>query len=158
MCQWHQQQSALICLMVLCWVLCVAERGKGRQRQAILGEHPSSYNDNGYGQCLFSYFLCPPAPSHPILPTSSSFCCCRFFSIFLPCPLSFSHLCPLLSLPLSISPYFSTLFSHSVSVSLTVLLGRLPLSPFLSHTRIISPPPTPRTMHAVLQLGGGVAL
>ncbi|XP_036402440.1 heterogeneous nuclear ribonucleoprotein L-like [Megalops cyprinoides] len=25
------------------------ERGKGRQRQAILGEHPSSYNDNGYG-------------------------------------------------------------------------------------------------------------
>uniref|UniRef100_A0A672NFG0 Heteroous nuclear ribonucleoprotein L like n=1 Tax=Sinocyclocheilus grahami TaxID=75366 RepID=A0A672NFG0_SINGR len=25
------------------------ERGKGRQRQAILGEHPSSYSDNGYG-------------------------------------------------------------------------------------------------------------
>uniref|UniRef100_A0A6Q2XC99 RRM domain-containing protein n=1 Tax=Esox lucius TaxID=8010 RepID=A0A6Q2XC99_ESOLU len=25
------------------------ERGKGRQRQAILGEHPSSYGDNGYG-------------------------------------------------------------------------------------------------------------
>ncbi|TNN50855.1 Heterogeneous nuclear ribonucleoprotein L-like [Liparis tanakae] len=24
-------------------------RGKGRQRQAILGEHPSSYSDNGYG-------------------------------------------------------------------------------------------------------------
>lgn len=34
-----------------CFVLmCVAERGKGRQRQAILGEHPS----NGYG------ILCPP--------------------------------------------------------------------------------------------------
>ena len=31
--------------------VCVAERGKGRQRQAILGEHPSSYSDNGYGQC-----------------------------------------------------------------------------------------------------------
>lgn len=28
----------------------VVERGKGRQRQAILGEHPSSYSDNGYGQ------------------------------------------------------------------------------------------------------------
>ncbi|KAM6956743.1 heterogeneous nuclear ribonucleoprotein L-like [Aplochiton taeniatus] len=26
------------------------DRGKGRQRQAILGEHPSSYGDNGYGQ------------------------------------------------------------------------------------------------------------
>ncbi|KAG5831432.1 hypothetical protein ANANG_G00303660 [Anguilla anguilla] len=25
------------------------ERGKGRHRQAILGEHPSSYSDNGYG-------------------------------------------------------------------------------------------------------------
>ncbi|XP_067093016.1 heterogeneous nuclear ribonucleoprotein L-like [Osmerus mordax] len=25
------------------------DRGKGRQRQAILGEHPSSYGDNGYG-------------------------------------------------------------------------------------------------------------
>uniref|UniRef100_A0A8C3A2M5 Heteroous nuclear ribonucleoprotein L like n=1 Tax=Cyclopterus lumpus TaxID=8103 RepID=A0A8C3A2M5_CYCLU len=25
------------------------DRGKGRQRQAILGEHPSSYSDNGYG-------------------------------------------------------------------------------------------------------------
>ncbi|KPP67140.1 heterogeneous nuclear ribonucleoprotein L-like [Scleropages formosus] len=25
------------------------ERGKGRQRQAILGEHPSAYSDNGYG-------------------------------------------------------------------------------------------------------------
>ncbi|KAF7646839.1 hypothetical protein LDENG_00181710, partial [Lucifuga dentata] len=24
------------------------DRGKGRQRQAILGEHPSSYSDNGY--------------------------------------------------------------------------------------------------------------
>ncbi|XP_056465638.1 heterogeneous nuclear ribonucleoprotein L-like isoform X2 [Gadus chalcogrammus] len=26
------------------------DRGKGRKRQAILGEHPSSYNDKGYGQ------------------------------------------------------------------------------------------------------------
>uniref|UniRef100_A0A3Q3BXL6 Heteroous nuclear ribonucleoprotein L like n=1 Tax=Haplochromis burtoni TaxID=8153 RepID=A0A3Q3BXL6_HAPBU len=26
------------------------DRGKGRQRQAILGEHPSSYSDNGYGK------------------------------------------------------------------------------------------------------------
>ncbi|XP_045927326.1 heterogeneous nuclear ribonucleoprotein L-like [Micropterus dolomieu] len=26
------------------------DRGKGRQRQAILGEHPSSYSENGYGQ------------------------------------------------------------------------------------------------------------
>ncbi|XP_062304197.1 heterogeneous nuclear ribonucleoprotein L-like [Osmerus eperlanus] len=36
------------------------ERGKGRQRQAILGEHPSSYNDNGYGS------HCPllPLPSN----------------------------------------------------------------------------------------------
>ncbi|KPP80256.1 heterogeneous nuclear ribonucleoprotein L-like [Scleropages formosus] len=25
------------------------EQGKGRQRQAILGEHPSSFSDNGYG-------------------------------------------------------------------------------------------------------------
>ncbi|KAG7512396.1 heteroproteinous nuclear ribonucleoprotein L-like [Solea senegalensis] len=25
------------------------DRGKGRQRQAILGEHPSSYSENGYG-------------------------------------------------------------------------------------------------------------
>ncbi|XP_061084462.1 heterogeneous nuclear ribonucleoprotein L-like [Conger conger] len=29
------------------------ERGKGRHRQAILGDHPSSYSDNGYG---------PPCP------------------------------------------------------------------------------------------------
>ncbi|RXM97406.1 Atlastin-2 [Acipenser ruthenus] len=37
-----------------------ADRGKGRQRQAILGEHPSSYGDNGYG-------------SHcPLLPLSSN--------------------------------------------------------------------------------------
>ncbi|XP_033860675.1 heterogeneous nuclear ribonucleoprotein L-like isoform X1 [Acipenser ruthenus] len=36
------------------------DRGKGRQRQAILGEHPSSYGDNGYG-------------SHcPLLPLSSN--------------------------------------------------------------------------------------
>uniref|UniRef100_A0A8B9KXH5 Heterogeneous nuclear ribonucleoprotein L like n=1 Tax=Astyanax mexicanus TaxID=7994 RepID=A0A8B9KXH5_ASTMX len=36
------------------------ERGKGRQRQAILGEHPSSYSDNGYGS------HCPllPLPSN----------------------------------------------------------------------------------------------
>uniref|UniRef100_A0A8C2BHT6 Heterogeneous nuclear ribonucleoprotein L like n=1 Tax=Cyprinus carpio TaxID=7962 RepID=A0A8C2BHT6_CYPCA len=36
------------------------ERGKGRQRQAILGEHPSSYGDNGYGS------HCPllPLPSN----------------------------------------------------------------------------------------------
>ncbi|XP_017287567.1 heterogeneous nuclear ribonucleoprotein L-like isoform X2 [Kryptolebias marmoratus] len=36
------------------------ERGKGRQRQAILGEHPSSYTDNGYG------LACPllPLPSN----------------------------------------------------------------------------------------------
>uniref|UniRef100_A0AAY4AL57 RRM domain-containing protein n=1 Tax=Denticeps clupeoides TaxID=299321 RepID=A0AAY4AL57_9TELE len=36
------------------------ERGKGRQRQAILGEHPSSYIDNGYGS------HCPllPLPSN----------------------------------------------------------------------------------------------
>uniref|UniRef100_A0A674MH27 Heteroous nuclear ribonucleoprotein L like n=1 Tax=Takifugu rubripes TaxID=31033 RepID=A0A674MH27_TAKRU len=26
------------------------DRGKGRQRQAILGEHPSSYSENGYGE------------------------------------------------------------------------------------------------------------
>uniref|UniRef100_A0A668AJA3 Heteroous nuclear ribonucleoprotein L like n=1 Tax=Myripristis murdjan TaxID=586833 RepID=A0A668AJA3_9TELE len=32
-------------------------RGKGRQRQAILGEHPSSYSDNGYG---------PPCPLLPL--------------------------------------------------------------------------------------------
>ncbi|XP_072247651.1 heterogeneous nuclear ribonucleoprotein L-like isoform X1 [Leuresthes tenuis] len=34
------------------------EHGKGRQRQAILGEHPSSFSDNGYA--------CPllPLPSH----------------------------------------------------------------------------------------------
>ena len=30
--------------------MCVSDRGKGRQRQAILGEHPSSYSDNGYGK------------------------------------------------------------------------------------------------------------
>ncbi|XP_041106107.1 heterogeneous nuclear ribonucleoprotein L-like isoform X2 [Polyodon spathula] len=36
------------------------DRGKGRQRQAILGEHPSSYGDSGYG-------------SHcPLLPLSSN--------------------------------------------------------------------------------------
>uniref|UniRef100_W5NFM4 Heteroous nuclear ribonucleoprotein L like n=1 Tax=Lepisosteus oculatus TaxID=7918 RepID=W5NFM4_LEPOC len=37
-----------------------SERGKGRQRQAILGEHPSSYSDNGYGS------HCPllPLPSN----------------------------------------------------------------------------------------------
>ncbi|KAK3562020.1 hypothetical protein QTP86_024802, partial [Hemibagrus guttatus] len=36
------------------------KRGKGRQRQAILGEHPSSYGDNGYGS------HCPllPLPSN----------------------------------------------------------------------------------------------
>nr|XP_023839051.1 heterogeneous nuclear ribonucleoprotein L-like [Salvelinus alpinus] len=36
------------------------ERGKGRQRQAILGAHPSSYSDNGYGS------HCPllPVPSN----------------------------------------------------------------------------------------------
>ncbi|KAM9847438.1 heterogeneous nuclear ribonucleoprotein L-like [Aulostomus maculatus] len=33
------------------------ERGKGRQRQAILGEHPSSFSDNGYG---------PPCPLLPL--------------------------------------------------------------------------------------------
>lgn len=38
------------------------ERGKGRQRQAILGEHPSSYSSNGYGA------HCPLLP----LPSSSS--------------------------------------------------------------------------------------
>ncbi|CAB1312797.1 unnamed protein product, partial [Coregonus sp. 'balchen'] len=32
-----------------CECVDVSERGKGRQRQAILGEHPSSYGDNGYG-------------------------------------------------------------------------------------------------------------
>ena len=31
-------------------VLVVSDRGKGRKRQAILGEHPSSYNDKGYGK------------------------------------------------------------------------------------------------------------
>uniref|UniRef100_A0A8C7H4A2 Heteroous nuclear ribonucleoprotein L like n=1 Tax=Oncorhynchus kisutch TaxID=8019 RepID=A0A8C7H4A2_ONCKI len=36
------------------------ERGKGRQRQAILGEHPSSYSDNGYG------------PHCPLLPVPSN--------------------------------------------------------------------------------------
>lgn len=52
--------------MSLC--LFVSERGKGR-RQAILGEHPSSYTDNGYGKiktkgtqvCCFNqccYFIC----------------------------------------------------------------------------------------------------
>ncbi|XP_056147866.1 heterogeneous nuclear ribonucleoprotein L-like [Lampris incognitus] len=39
------------------------ERGKGRQRQAILGEHPSSYIDNGYGPS------CPMLP----LPTNSRY-------------------------------------------------------------------------------------
>uniref|UniRef100_A0A3B3TDK8 Heteroous nuclear ribonucleoprotein L like n=1 Tax=Paramormyrops kingsleyae TaxID=1676925 RepID=A0A3B3TDK8_9TELE len=36
------------------------EQGKGRQRQAILGEHPSSFSDNGYGS------HCPllPLPSN----------------------------------------------------------------------------------------------
>uniref|UniRef100_A0A8D3B7Q2 RRM domain-containing protein n=1 Tax=Scophthalmus maximus TaxID=52904 RepID=A0A8D3B7Q2_SCOMX len=36
------------------------DRGKGRQRQAILGEHPSSYSENGYGS------PCPllPLPSN----------------------------------------------------------------------------------------------
>ncbi|XP_029687860.1 heterogeneous nuclear ribonucleoprotein L-like [Takifugu rubripes] len=33
------------------------DRGKGRQRQAILGEHPSSYSENGYG---------PPCPLLPL--------------------------------------------------------------------------------------------
>ncbi|XP_053731403.1 heterogeneous nuclear ribonucleoprotein L-like isoform X2 [Synchiropus splendidus] len=33
------------------------ERGKGRQRQAILGEHPSSYGNNGFG---------PPCPLLPL--------------------------------------------------------------------------------------------
>ncbi|XP_054874560.1 heterogeneous nuclear ribonucleoprotein L-like isoform X4 [Amphiprion ocellaris] len=39
------------------------DRGKGRQRQAILGEHPSSYSDNGYG---------PPCPLLP-LPNNSRY-------------------------------------------------------------------------------------
>ncbi|KAM9364472.1 heterogeneous nuclear ribonucleoprotein L-like isoform 1-T1 [Pholidichthys leucotaenia] len=39
------------------------DRGKGRQRQAILGEHPSSYSDNGYG---------PPCPLLP-LPSNSRY-------------------------------------------------------------------------------------
>ncbi|XP_041959514.1 heterogeneous nuclear ribonucleoprotein L-like [Alosa pseudoharengus] len=39
------------------------ERTKGRQRQAILGEHPSSYGDNGYGS------HCPLLP----LPTNTRF-------------------------------------------------------------------------------------
>lgn len=30
--------------------VCVSDRGKGRQRQAILGEHPSSFSDNDYGE------------------------------------------------------------------------------------------------------------
>ncbi|XP_046713673.1 heterogeneous nuclear ribonucleoprotein L-like [Silurus meridionalis] len=43
------------------------ERGKGRQRQAILGEHPSSYGDNGYGS------HCPllPLPSNTRFKRSS---------------------------------------------------------------------------------------
>lgn len=43
------------------------ERGKGRQRQAILGEHPSSYSDNGYGS------HCPllPLPSNTRFKRSS---------------------------------------------------------------------------------------
>ncbi|KAJ8002155.1 hypothetical protein DPEC_G00176890 [Dallia pectoralis] len=36
------------------------ERGKGRQRQAILGEHPSSYSDNSYG----SHCSLLPLPGH----------------------------------------------------------------------------------------------
>ncbi|XP_062257038.1 heterogeneous nuclear ribonucleoprotein L-like [Platichthys flesus] len=39
------------------------ERGKGRQRQAILGEHPSSYSENGFG---------PPCPLLP-LPANSRY-------------------------------------------------------------------------------------
>lgn len=30
----------------------VSDRGKGRQRQAILGEHPSSFRHDGYGKSL----------------------------------------------------------------------------------------------------------
>ncbi|XP_062869162.1 heterogeneous nuclear ribonucleoprotein L-like [Trichomycterus rosablanca] len=43
------------------------ERVKGRQRQAILGEHPSSYSDNGYGS------HCPllPLPSNTRFKRSS---------------------------------------------------------------------------------------
>uniref|UniRef100_H3CBY4 Heteroous nuclear ribonucleoprotein L like n=1 Tax=Tetraodon nigroviridis TaxID=99883 RepID=H3CBY4_TETNG len=40
-----------------------ADRGKGRQRQAILGEHPASYSENGYG---------PPCPLLP-LPSNSRY-------------------------------------------------------------------------------------
>ncbi|AWP14481.1 putative heterogeneous nuclear ribonucleoprotein L-like [Scophthalmus maximus] len=42
------------------WLHLAADRGKGRQRQAILGEHPSSYSENGYGS------PCPllPLPSN----------------------------------------------------------------------------------------------
>lgn len=32
------------------------DRGKGRQRQAILGEHPSSFRHDGYGKFLFYEF------------------------------------------------------------------------------------------------------
>ncbi|XP_016420277.1 heterogeneous nuclear ribonucleoprotein L-like [Sinocyclocheilus rhinocerous] len=35
------------------------ERGKGRQRQAILGEHPSSYSDNGYGHVSKQHAVIP---------------------------------------------------------------------------------------------------
>lgn len=37
-----------VCFLVS--VSCFSDRGKGRQRQAILGEYPSSYSDNGYGE------------------------------------------------------------------------------------------------------------
>ncbi|KAM7408046.1 hypothetical protein PAMA_001955 [Pampus argenteus] len=47
------------------------DRGKGRQRQAILGEHPSSYSDNGYG---------PPCPLLP-LPSNSRY---KFTSVDVP--------------------------------------------------------------------------
>lgn len=33
-------------------LVCLSDRGKGRQRQAILGEHPSSFSENGYGKTL----------------------------------------------------------------------------------------------------------
>uniref|UniRef100_A0A671K9R8 RRM domain-containing protein n=1 Tax=Sinocyclocheilus anshuiensis TaxID=1608454 RepID=A0A671K9R8_9TELE len=49
------------------------ERGKGRQRQAILGEHPSSYSDNGYGQSLIQRGShdAPEVVAYPLPQTSS---------------------------------------------------------------------------------------
>lgn len=74
--------------------MCVTERGKGRQRQAILGEHPS----NGYGTtCLSDFFICLLVC--PIIPSSLSLSKRPFFLIGMCVCVSAGPHCPLLTLP-----------------------------------------------------------